>query len=279
MNFLILGGMGYLGSHIVKRLDTESNSIFLLIRNDEQAMILPLDRQYVKVVNRRDIVENTFKNHTIDWIINCMGKYKDVDPYDIIDGNLMTPVYVMESAVRHGVKNIININTSLPPELNLYSYTKRSLGDFGHFLSVNHNINFYNILLELFFGPDEPDNRLITSLIHKMKNNEDIYLSEGTQYRDIIHIEDVCRAVLKLVDLEKEGYYDVPLGTGEKHTIKEMVYFLYKEIRSESKLLWGGIPLRRGEPDCIADMSFLNSIGYQNKYTWETGLRSMVLGR
>lgn len=34
--------------------------------------------------------------------------------------------------------------------------------------------------------------------------------------------------------------------------------------------------MRQGEPDCIADISNLTSIGYTCKYKWKDGIKEMI---
>ncbi len=269
MNILIMGATGYLGSHVLDTL-SKGNSIFAICRKKSvenlKGVVSVLNNEYARL----------FKENKIDWIINCIGVYQKEERKKVIEGNMSYPLQVMDTAVEYGVKNIINVNTSLPEDLNLYAFTKNELGRFGKFYSMQYGINFYNLPVEMFYGKDEPEGRFFTAMINKMKKNEDIYLTEGYQKRDIVHIEDVCQAIKLAMHSGWNGYYDIPVGTGEGRPIRELVEYIHEKINSSSNLLFGAVPMRKNEPDSIADISLLLSMGYKVKYPWREGLEKML---
>lgn len=269
MNILFLGATGYLGSHLLSIINKD-NRIFTVSRKktdrkEENIFNYPLEN-YVQVL----------KEHRIDKMINCIGVYQKENNEKILEGNLMYPLQVIDKAVEFGVKNIVNINTSLPEELNLYSFTKKELGRFGRFYSQQYDINFYNLLVEMFYGPDEPKERFFPSIINRMIKGDDIELTEGRQIRDIIRVEDVCEAVRTVMESSLKGYYDIPVGTGEGHSVRETVELLHQQIKSHSRLFFGAVPMRQNEPDCIADISLLSKLGFSPAFTWRRGLEDMV---
>ncbi len=266
---MIMGATGYLGSYISASLE-KANSLFIICNN----RYLP-NRENFFCISKEEYT-SVFEKNQIDFIINCMGVYQKKNNKEIVEGNLVFPLQVMDTAAKCGVRNIVNINTALPESLNLYSFTKRDLGRFGNFYSNQYGLNFYNLLVEMFYGADEPEERFLSSIINKMKKNADIELTEGTQKRDLVHVEDVCQAVRLIMDSGLKGYYDIPVGTGEGHTIRETVEYIHKKLNSSSKLLFGAIPMRQNEPDSIADISFLEGLGYKVRYSWEKGLEKMV---
>lgn len=269
MNILIMGATGYLGSHVLNAL-SNGNSIFIICHENKAAhlngVVSILNNEYVQL----------FQENKIDWVINCIGVYQREKSGKLIEGNLSYPLQVIDAAVGYGVKNILNINTSLPEELNLYAFTKKELGRFGKFYSMQHEVNFYNLLVEMFYGKNEPEGRFFASTISKMKRNEDILLTEGYQKRDIVHIEDVCQAIKLVIHSGWYGYYDIPVGTGEGHSIREMVEYIHEKLNSSSKLLFGAVPMRRNEPDSIANISLLASMGYKVEYPWKKGLEDIL---
>lgn len=108
-----------------------------------------------------------------------------------------------------------------------------------------------------------------------MKVNQDVLLTDGNQRRDIVHIEDVCQAVSLTINSQLKGYYDIPVGTGEGHTIREIAQYLHSKLNSSSSLLFGAVPMRKNEPDSIANISLLEKLGYKVRYPWTNGLNHM----
>lgn len=270
MNILLMGATGYLGSHVLASLS-----------KDHEMFVVSRRKADLKADNihwySTDEYEQVLKNNRIDWLINCIGVCQKEENWKIIEGNLTFPLQVIEVAVENGVKNFINTNTALPATLNMYSFSKKEFGRFGKFYCEQYDVNFFDLQLELIYGPDEPSERFISSVIDKMKKGMAVELTEGKQKRDIVRVEDICQAVKIVINSSLQGYYDIPVGSGEGHAIRETVEMLHNELQSSSKLLFGAVPMRKNEPNSIADITFLKQLGYVPQYSWEKGLRDMVL--
>lgn len=250
----------------------EGNSIYVLYR--KKNAISGQDITYVPKERYREL----FSKVQIDWVINCAGVYQKESNENMMEGNLIYPLQIMDAALSYGVKNIMNINTALPANLNFYSFTKKEFGRFGNFYADSYNLNFYNLLVEMFYGPDEPKDRFFSAVADKLKQDSDVELTEGRQKRDIVHVDDVCQAVKLIMRSGWRGYHDVPVGTGEGRQVRELVEYMHKRMNSSSKLLFGAIPMRKNEPDSIADISLLKKLGYKVTYSWKSGLDKLIEG-
>lgn len=60
------------------------------------------------------MVGGFFSKHTVDWVINCMGVYLGDGYTQVMEGNLFDPMQIILQAAEKGVRNFINMNTSLP---------------------------------------------------------------------------------------------------------------------------------------------------------------------
>lgn len=98
----------------------------------------------------------------------------------------------------------------------------------------------------------------------------------GTQRRDIISVEDIIKAVITVFHSDLHGYHEVPVGTGIAPTISEIVDFIWEETGKKSKLNKGAVPLRKNEPDCVADITKISSIGPWNPIPWKQGIKQMI---
>lgn len=169
----------------------------------------------------------------------------------------------------------MTIGTGLPENFNVYSFTKAKFSDFGKFLSIKDGINFADLRLEMFYGGEnEPDSRFMRSCRLKMMNNEPVDLTEGTQLRDIVRVEDVLEIILKLLESDYvRGYKILPIGSGEQHSIREIMEYMKESIGSTSELKFGAVPIRDREPDTLADISWYKDIDYTLKYSFFDGLK------
>lgn len=277
MNFFILGGTGYIGSKIVKRLIDAGHAVVCVRRKDSDITRLEgCNVQYI--MNDPEEIEVVFNLEKFDWVINMSCSYAQgtVLYNDVLEANIVFPLTVLNIAVKHGAYNFLTIGTGLPDQFNMYSFSKKMFSEFGQFYQEKHNINFATLKLEMFYGADEPQNRFIPSCIEKMRRNENVPLTVGTQKRDIIYVEDVCNAIIFVLEKGIHGYQEIPVGTGEGPTVCEVMRYIHKLIGSKSELQFGMVPLRAGEPDCIADITKLQEMGFKPRYSWREGIKKIL---
>ena len=80
-----------------------------------------------------------------------------------------------------------------------------------------------------------------------------------------------------MIHADFRGYRVLPVGTGEQHSIREIMEFLHKVIHSRSRLEFGAVPSRSGEPDTVADTSWYAEEGCSLKHTFFGGLETECL--
>lgn len=280
MNILVLGATGYLGTKLVCNLQEKGNKIYVLVRSTSDTSKLlqaGLPKENIWIIE--ELPQRLSDKMKIDWFVNCACCYARNGAKDmqVISANYTVPLECMLICMENGIRSFVNVDTGLPNDLNIYSKSKAQLSDMLRWYSEQKNLYVRNILLENYYGKDEPKDRFLPSVIEKMKKNEDILLTEGMQKRDFIHIEDVISAIVFLMKEEQgPNYLDIPLGTGEGPSVKEVIGYLAKITNSSSKLLFGAIPKRQNEPDSVADISFLQSMGWKYRYEWKDGLKNIV---
>lgn len=197
-----------------------------------------------------------------------------------VDANYIFPSQILKIIAGLKTKPVrfISVGTSLPPLLNLYSLTKKQFAELGTFFHKKGEIKFVNLLLESFYGIDEPKNRFITRSILQLKSNQDLLLTKGTQKRDYIFIDDVVDIMYFLSTcVINEDVCDISVGTGIASAIKEIVLFLHRETDSESNLKFGAIEMREHEPSTVANLSVIRQLGYSKSLIhWQDGMKKLI---
>jgi CDP-paratose synthetase len=197
-----------------------------------------------------------------------------------IDANYVFPSQILRIIANLKTRPVrfISVGTSLPPSLNLYSLTKKHFAELGKLFHKKTEIEFVNLSLESFYGIDEPRNRFITRSILQLKSNQELLLTEGTQKRDYIFIDDVVEIMyfLSTCAISKD-IYDIPVGTGIAPTVKEIILFLCNETGSRSNLRFGAIEMREHEPSTVADISVIRNLGYSKPLaSWQGGMKKVI---
>ena len=277
MNVLLLGATGYLGGNIAAKLVDEGHHVICVVRSTSDFSRLDMMGNNIELISSSvDQIELTLKRGKVDWVINAVCTYKPNETLygDMLNSNVMFPLSVLNLAVKYHVSNFLTIGTGLPDDFNVYSFTKHSLSEFGHFISLKEKINFIDLQLEMFYsGMFEPSNRFLKDCFLRLSRGEKVQLTEGNQRRDIIRVEDVVAIISLLVDKNIfAGYNLLPLGSGEQHSIRDILTFMKDYMKSPSELDFGAIKSRENEPDTCADIKWLNKINYTLEYGYWEGL-------
>lgn len=226
-----------------------------------------------------DLIETELRHEKFDWVLNIACNYgrNDMLYGNVIESNIEFPLKVLNLAVSCGINKFLTIGTGLPDRLNMYSFSKKMFSEFGKFYVEKQGIDFYNIRLEMFYGSDEPEDRFIPDLIYRMLSGKEVYTTVGTQKRDIISISDVICAIEMVMDSNMHGYQEVYVGTGIAPTISEIIDYVWDETGKTSIVYKGAIPMRKNEPDCIADTKVLLQMGEWKPVYWKDGIKQMIL--
>jgi len=286
---LLTGANGFLGSHILKLLLKEGYHPILLLRatSDLWRIEEVLDKCDTFIVNEvEQNLKDVFEAHEIYGVIHTATEYgRDQPLSQLLKTNVIFPVELIEHGLRSNIKVFINADTFFAkPQfkqtyLNNYTESKRILEKF--LVQLSQDVLVCNLRLEHVFGENDSPQKFVTGIINKLNQNEkEILLTEGTQKRDFIYIEDAADAfihVLKFADNKKE-YKEFQIGTGESISIRTFVEVVARITHSKSKLIFGALPTREGDiKDSFADISNLIALGWKPKFDLQMAITNLLL--
>ena len=283
MRILLTGATGFVGSHVLKALLDDKNSVCLIKRSFSDIRRIKEVINQCIVYNLDEIeLEQIYKENQIDCIVHCATHYgrnnRECDKN--IDANLSFPLKLLCLGVENNVKYFINTDTffskqivweeSLDSDLYMSGYTlsKVQFRQWGRMFAAQYGIKFINMKLEHVYGDGDGESKFIPYILKVCSSNEEsIALSEGSQLRDFIHVSDVANAYLAVIDnLQKEKgavYRSYEVGTGKMRTLREFVELLHEAVNSATMLKWGEIPMGKGElMQSRADNTELLKIGW-----------------
>ncbi len=279
MNYLILGGNGYLGSRVIsKLLCTDDNArIVVTARSMSNLRFAEEERvSYISTLNEE--IASSMDENDFDIVLNfscCYGRDNLLEN-NICEANIIFPLYVLNLAVEKNIKKFMTIDTALPDRLNMYTFTKTVFREFGKFYCDNHNLDFYNLELQMFYASDEPLDRFIPQAVADMINGKQVLTTVGTQKRDIISVDDVVEGIICVINSGLKGYNSIPIGTSIAPAVSELIDFIREETGNKSEVIKGAVPMREYEPDCIADISAISKLCKWEPVYWKDGIRKMI---
>jgi len=241
----VTGGAGFLGQHVVKRLETYGASVFV-----------PRQRDYNLV--SLDACLRCLLEHPSDLLIHAAAYYGGIginqnEPARLYYTNLVMGANLMEAARLARVFKVVNIGTacSFPGYLEghlkeqdlwagpchasvvNYGLTKKMLAVQGQAYKQQYGLDSIHLILTNLYGPGDSYNtersHVVAALVRKWVEAEiaktptiEVW-GTGKPVREFIYVEDCADAIV----LAAEKYNDVTtplnIGTGTGTSIRELV--------------------------------------------------------
>lgn len=291
MNILLTGATGFLGSYLLRKLDSLEFNIIAIKRtfsNVERISDI-MDSKNITFYDIDDIkIEEIFKENEIDIIIHTATEYgKDSTPiYKILETNVVLPVRLLELGILHRSKFFINTDSYFNKENSSYSYllnyslSKKSLLTWLKYLS--NKIKVVNIVLEHVYGPADNEHKFVEYVTQQIaiNNSDTIGLTHGHQKRDFIYVTDVIDAYIKIIEFAIKNdfhYKTFEVGTGKSIEIKEFVNTIKEVSNSQTVLDFGQVPYRSDEiMDSKADISELARLDWKATVSLIEGINNII---
>ena len=271
---LITGASGFLGSHLIKALHKHYKIIGLKRKNSNLWRLKGYD---VELVDNLHSIEKG-----VDCIIHTATNYgRNGDLIsEIVDCNILFSLRLLEFAKANDIESFIYANTLQNPLASPYCMSKNHLDSYFRYFD---SVKIIDICIEHMYGPFDDNNKFVHYLIEQMVLDNPIELSEGTQMRDFVYIDDVVegfRIVIKNMDTFAMRTH-LELGSGKQTRLRDFAR-LSLEIfnryqNTKSRLLFGA---RESNPfenmNIRADISPLKALGYAPRYSAKEGIARTI---
>lgn len=301
---LVIGGAGFVGSHLVDQLTREPvREIVVLdnfVRGTRANLANAIKDARVRVVEGSltdlallgELMEGTdYVFHLAAlWLGECVH-----EPRSALEVNVAGTFNVAEAALAAGVKKIVYSSsasvygdalftpmTEEHPFNNrtMYGATKIAGEQFFRAFYEQHRLDYAGLRYMNIYGPRMDYKGTYVSVIMKVLDRIDqglppLVFGDGSQAYDFVHVEDVARAnILALKSDATDEFFNV--GMGVKTTINELVEMLLElsgsdlrpEYRPQEQMF---VTHRVGSTEKAERL-----LGFRAKITLEEGLRSVV---
>jgi len=291
-NILVVGGAGYIGSHMVKMLGEQGHKVSTLdnLSSGHKSSVLfgeffEGDMQNEKLVCR--ILIDKKIDLVMHFASNIEVSESTVNPKKYYQNNVVNTLSLLNSMLKCNVKNFIFSSTAAifgnaSSDKIKENSTTNPVNPYGKSKLIIENIlddydaaySLKSIIFRYFnaAGADpsgkigelhDPESHLIPLMIRAYLQNRQFFIFgddydtfDGTCIRDFVHVSDICSAHLKGIDfLIKENKSDkFNLGNGEGYSINEVVSCFEKLV---GKQIDAVIKERRAgdPPHLVADSS------------------------
>ena len=294
-HYLVTGGAGFIGSHLVDRLIREGHAVRILdnLSTGKRERLNP-DAEFVEIdLTDTEKIKPYFQG--IDGVFHVAAlpriPFSIEHPIESAQANIFATLSVLVAARDAGVKRVVYsasssaygqqpvlpLVPSMPPNpLNPYALQKyvgeKFMEQFARFYQLETvSLRYFNV-----YGPRMADEgayvTVIAILKRQRKANEKLTVQgDGNQTRDFSHVSDVIDANMKAMQSSKVGKGEVVnVGAGERHSVNEIARMIGGEVVYTEG--------RQGEArDTLADISLTTELlGWQPQVKFVDGLSELL---
>jgi nucleoside-diphosphate-sugar epimerase len=264
----VFGGTGFIGSNWFQLY---KNSSFL----EERASITP---KYKNILYFRSTNSNysVFEDPTKEISTNLLLLTKTFA--NLTKNNTFN---LVSSWFVYGKNNLtINSEADNCKPKGFYSISKFAQEQFLESYCETFSINYRILRLCNVIGKDSgasSQKNATEFIINKLKNNEDVNIYKGDNYRNFLHVHDVCRAI-KLVTEKGHKNTIYNIGSNNSTKIIDIVDFCKNRLNSKSKINFIDTPAFHQQvqtKDFHMNTDKLYNLGFKPNFSLEKTLSAL----
>ena len=308
--YLVTGGAGFIGSHIVERLlsvegSKEGNFVRVL---DNFSSGKKENLEFVAGNKNFQLIEADIKDYNtclrstekIDFVLHqaaLRSVPKSInDPHSYNEVNIGGTLNLLKASIENKVKRFVFASSSsiygetdifperedfLPQLISPYALTKLAGEYYCKIFSVHYKLETASLRYFNVYGPrqnlDDEYAVVIPKFITTMLNNQQPPIhGDGKQSRDFTFIDNVVDANILAATKENVKNEVFNIANNKDHTVLELVEVLNRIMGKSIKPVF--TPLRQGDVlKTLGDISNAKKIlGFSPKINFESGLRLTV---
>jgi UDP-glucose 4-epimerase len=261
MKYLVLGGAGFQGRHLVEHLLKNGGDVRVFDR------AFPFPEFVGEKYGRIEYISGDFNSvDTLDMLVKdtdvifhlistTLPKTSNDDPVNDVMTNIVPTIHFLESARKAGVRKIIYFSSGgtvygIPKVVPIpEDHPTLPLCSYGiHKVAIEHYLHLYFTLYGLDYAVMRVSNPygvyqsarrgqgVVSVFLHKLMKDEAIDIwGDGLVVRDYIHVDDVIGAALRLVDYQGE-HKVFNIGSGRGLTLNNLITDMESILGRKAKI-------------------------------------------
>lgn len=254
MRALVIGGSGFIGSHLVDALAREGHFIRVFDRAPARFAELPKEVEFYQS-DFGDTASLAEALTGVDIVFHMLSTTvpgtSNLDPVGDIQGNLINTVRLLEIMRSADVKRLIFLSSGGTvygiPESNpvaedhplrpisSYGIVKTAIEKYIHMENHLHGLGYTILRASNPYGPRQGHGGVqgvIGTYLNNVANGDPVRLwGDGSVVRDFIYIDDLVALCLKAGGREVDGIFNA--GSGEGHSIRQIVSHIERTTGQE----------------------------------------------
>ncbi len=286
MLYLVTGGAGFIGSHLIERLLSERHTICCLDnfnnyysptikwRNIENLLQLPNFNLIEGDILDETLLGNIFQNHPFDGIIHLAARagvrpsvlqpklYEEVNIRGTMNLLEMAKQFQIKKFIMASSSSVYGNNSKIPfsetdpvdNPISPYAATKKACELIGYTYSNLYNIAVTCLRFFTVYGPRQRPDMAIHKFTQLIAAKEEIPIyGDGKAKRDFTYISDIIDGVMRSIE-RCNSYHIYNLGESRVVSLMEIISLIEKHLSKKATIKW--LPPQPGDlPITYADIS------------------------
>jgi UDP-glucuronate 4-epimerase len=307
-HYLITGGAGFIGNHLVRALLSDEDLFITIIDNFD-----PFYSRAIKLLNTKDFEKHQqivlfdrdlddltsselqkILTQKVDVIIHLAAKAgvrpSINNPLAYQRTNILGTQMLLDFAKQTGVKQFVfassssvyGVNENLPwtenerlQPISPYAMTKLSGEMAGHVFSSLYSIRFIALRFFTVYGPSQRPDLAIHKFIKSILTNQPITMyGDGSTSRDYTYVDDIVKGIVSAISYDKSWFEIINLGNNYAVSLKELIANIEQITGSKARI--DKQPEQLGDvPRTFADISKAKELlNYQPTTKLQDGLKN-----
>jgi UDP-glucose 4-epimerase len=244
MRFVVLGGCGFIGSHVVDELKSAGHDVTVVSRSPERSRppVVGVKYHHFDFRNKNALAATIAGcDAVLHMISSTVPATGDLDPGLDIASNLIPTIALIEQMLAVGVRRLLFLSSGGtvygPPEAIPISerHPLRPINSYGIVkVAIESYIGLYarsRGLLPLILRPTNPYGErqghegtqgLVNTLLRRALSGDPIEIwGDGSIIRDYLHVQDLARLCVKASESNVTGVFNAASGIGT--SVREML--------------------------------------------------------
>ena len=247
MKILVLGGNGFIGSHLIDQLILTGHKVRVFDRSPEQFR-KPLKNVDYHYGDFNDGILVSEALHSIDVVFHLIStsvpSTSNLSPIDDVNNNLVGTIKLLESMRKTGIQKIVYLSsggtvygdskklmiTEEHPLNPICSYGIVKLAVEKYLIMYQKLYEFEPVILRASnpYGPRQGKmglQGLIGTILNKVINKESVEIwGDGEVVRDYLYISDLIRACVLAVNKNVSGVFNI--GSGQGYSVNQIIQLI-----------------------------------------------------
>lgn len=225
MNILLTGASGFIGSHLVHALNNAGHTVTACVRESRAAQQRwpEINIAQTDFIQDHDETDWLPRLAGIDVVINAVGIIRETGKQTFAALHTHAPCALFRASQKAGVKRVIQISALGAEEtaFSQYHLSKRAADE----CLMSLDVDWVIVMPSIVYGPGAKSMTLFRAIASLPIIP---LIDSGDQPIQPIHIDDLTRGVLQLVEAETPNKLRIEMVGPKPITMKE----LYSQLRS-----------------------------------------------